>query len=68
MDIPDKELRDVMRFTKAKTKREAMARGRRARAKGITAPAADVLIAAWAVNHGVKLVPADKQMEALLKL
>jgi hypothetical protein len=24
LDIPDKELRDVMRFTKAKTKREAI--------------------------------------------
>ena len=26
IDIPDKELRDVMKFTKAKTKREAVVR------------------------------------------
>lgn len=42
--------------------------GRRARAKGVTAPASDVLIAACAKHHGVRLVHADQHLAALMKL
>jgi predicted nucleic acid-binding protein len=40
----------------------------RARAKGLTAPAADVLIAACAREHGVELEHGDAHLTALAAL
>jgi predicted nucleic acid-binding protein len=42
--------------------------GRRARARGITVPASDVLIAACAQYHGVPIETADSDFDALRPL
>jgi len=41
---------------------------RRARAKGITVPATDILIAACALHHGAGIETADSDVEALNSL
>ena len=70
IDIPEKALKDAMRFAHAKTKRQAILtavedfNGRHRMA----APATDIVIAACARHHGVGIEHDDEHLAALATL